>query len=102
MSDALKPLRERTSRHELMQKRYSDQIVVLDRQFEEEFAKYWPKGTPLPQETIDKSKALRKEYDAKKASLEAKADNEGAASRQLQRDVEAAGAECPAAMKAVQ
>jgi hypothetical protein len=99
IADFVKPLRARISEHERMQKKYEDDVVVLNREFEKEDAKYWPNGTPLPQATIDKSKQLRKDYDAKKAALEQKADNELKSSKSITKGLEELAKECPAAAK---
>ena len=102
IADAQKPLRARVQDHERMHQYYKDEVSALNKRFEAEDAQYWPvSGRPLAEWQIEQSKALRKNFDAKKSAAEKAADDETEKAKALQKEIEATNGTCPAAAKAV-
>ena len=76
-------------------------LAALDNEMQVEIKNAWPTGGPFTQADVQRVKAIREDYEARKSSLIKKGESELQGYLVLQKDLESVGAECPEAAKTI-
>ena len=101
IDEGVRPLRARVDEFERIQSKYKEALAALDEKLEADIFKIAKTGGPLTERDIQRMKAIRADYDARRAALTINAKAELKDFETLQKDLESVGSECPEAAKTV-